>query len=128
MFVKDAAECLALSSVLCPLFILWKHPEYALQAVAQFLRTHAADLDKSAMGEYFGHHEDFEVSVMHAWIDMERYSGLPLDSALRALLAQFRLPGEAQKIDRIMEKVSQCNSSPGGLHLVCAGHAVHRVT
>jgi len=30
---------------------------------------------------------------------------VPLDIALRRLLAQFRLPGEAQKIDRIMEKV-----------------------
>lgn len=30
---------------------------------------------------------------------------MPLDIALRRLLAQFRLPGEAQKIDRIMEKV-----------------------
>lgn len=33
-----------------------------------------------------------------------RYSGLAIDVALRRLLAQFRLPGEAQKIDRIMEK------------------------
>ncbi len=57
------------------------------------------------MGELFGHHEEFELAVMRAWVDGERYAGMAIDSALRRLLAQFRLPGEAQKIDRIMEKV-----------------------
>lgn len=47
------------------------------------------------------------LQVMHAWVDQERYSGQAVDSALRALLAQFRLPGEAQKIDRIMEKFAE---------------------
>ena len=103
--------------------------------------------------------------VMHAFIDGEQYSGLSLDDALRALLAQFRcacvwcvrflppagggccasggrrggwtsppphthmqhrpwlptpppqcrLPGEAQKIDRIMEKFAEryCADNPG---------------
>jgi len=44
---------------------------------------------------------------MHAWVDGERYGGQAIDAALRALLAQFRLPGEAQKIDRIMEKFAE---------------------
>ena len=35
----------------------------------------------------------------------EDYAGIEVDIALRKLLAQFRLPGEAQQIDRIMEKV-----------------------
>lgn len=39
---------------------------------ATFLRAHVAELDLSAVGEYFGHHEDFEVAAMHAFIDMER--------------------------------------------------------
>jgi Sec7-like guanine-nucleotide exchange factor len=52
----------------------------------------------------------FELSVMHAWMDGERYAGLTIDAALRRLLAQFRIPGEAQKIDRIMEKVPQAPS------------------
>lgn len=38
--------------------------------------------------------------------EQEQYVGVALDAALRGLLAQFRLPGEAQKIDRIMEKAS----------------------
>jgi hypothetical protein len=32
-----------------------------------------------------------------------RFGGLSIDVALRAFLAPFRLPGEAQKIDRLME-------------------------
>jgi hypothetical protein len=50
---------------------------------------------------------------MHAWVDGERYGGQTIDAALRSLLAQFRLPGEAQKIDRIMEKFAEVG---GGAH------------
>ena len=52
---------------------------------------------------------------MHAYVDAERFSGLSLDAALRRLLYNFRLPGEAQKIDRIMEKFAQkyCGDNPG---------------
>jgi brefeldin A-inhibited guanine nucleotide-exchange protein len=44
---------------------------------------------------------------MHAWVDGDDYRGMPIDLALRHLLDQFRLPGEAQKIDRIMEKFAE---------------------
>jgi Sec7-like guanine-nucleotide exchange factor len=75
--------------------------------VASFLRQHADQLDKAQVGELFGHHADFSISVMHAWIDQEEYGGMAIDLALRRLLEQFRLPGEAQKIDRIMEKFAE---------------------
>lgn len=77
-------------------------------AVAAFLRDHQSELGKTPLGEYFGHHDDLAISVMHAWIDLNRtWGGIPIDSALRLLLEQFRLPGEAQKIDRIMEKFAE---------------------
>lgn len=52
---------------------------------------------------------------MHAYVDQEDFKGLRIDDALRALLADFRLPGEAQKIDRIMEKFAEryCKDNPG---------------
>ena len=34
-----------------------------------------------------------QVQVMHAFIDLERFPGVTLDVALRALLRSFRLPG-----------------------------------
>ena len=41
---------------------------------------------------------------MYAYVDQMHFSGMEFVAALRLLLSQFRLPGEAQKIDRIMEK------------------------
>eukprot|EP00198_Chlamydomonas_reinhardtii_P013970 XP_001703307.1 SEC7/BIG-like ARF-GEF [Chlamydomonas reinhardtii] len=74
---------------------------------AVFLRGHSGELDAAALGEYLGHHEDFELAAMRAYCDMERYGGMPIDTALRAFLAPFRLPGEAQKIDRLMEAFAE---------------------
>ncbi|KAL6185786.1 hypothetical protein ACLB2K_041912 [Fragaria x ananassa] len=63
------------------------------------------------IGEYLGHHEEFPLSVMHAYVDSMKFSGMKFDTAIRELLKGFRLPGEAQKIDRIMEKY--CADNPG---------------
>ncbi len=41
---------------------------------------------------------------MYAYIDQMDFSGMEFVTALRHLLSKFRLPGESQKIDRIMEK------------------------
>jgi len=52
---------------------------------------------------------------MYAYIDGFDFSGVNIVQALRTLLNKFRLPGEAQKIDRIMEKFAsrycECNPS-----------------
>ena len=42
------------------------------------------------------------------------FTKLEFDVALRLFLSKFRLPGEAQKIDRIMEKFAQryCSNNP----------------
>lgn len=41
---------------------------------------------------------------MYAYVDQIDFGGMDFVAALRHLLSKFRLPGEAQKIDRIMEK------------------------
>ena len=41
---------------------------------------------------------------MYAYVDQIDFGGMEFVAALRHLLAKFRLPGESQKIDRIMEK------------------------
>ena len=41
---------------------------------------------------------------MYAYIDQMEFGGMEFVAALRLLLSKFRLPGEAQKIDRLMEK------------------------
>ncbi|KAM1425844.1 hypothetical protein TB2_017769 [Malus domestica] len=83
-------------------------------SVAQFLRSTPC-LDKAMIGEYLGHHEEFPLAVMHAYVDSMKFSGMKFDTAIRELLKGFRLPGEAQKIDRIMEKFAEryCADNPG---------------
>jgi Sec7-like guanine-nucleotide exchange factor len=61
-----------------------------LAQVAEFISRNKELLDKAAVGEYFGHHEDFQVRVMHAYIDLQRYQGTTIDVALRALMDEFR--------------------------------------
>lgn len=83
-------------------------------SVAQFLKN-TTNLDKAMIGDYLGQHEEFPLSVMHAYVDSMDFSGMRFDIAIRELLRGFRLPGEAQKIDRIMEKFAErfCADNPG---------------
>jgi len=41
---------------------------------------------------------------MHAFVDQLDFTNLPFVAALRLFLQSFRLPGEAQKIDRFVLK------------------------
>eukprot|EP00897_Mesotaenium_endlicherianum_P003192 jgi/Mesen1/2900/ME000175S02055 len=75
-------------------------------AIAHFLRT-APGLNKTVVGTYLGQHGDFEVAVMHAYVDSMGFKGLKFDAAIRVFLTGFRLPGEANQIDRIMEKFAE---------------------
>ncbi|MQL87481.1 hypothetical protein Taro_020024 [Colocasia esculenta] len=88
--------------------------ENTAASVSQFLKN-TPSLDKAMIGEYLGQHEEFPVSVMHAYVDSMKFSGLKFDAAIREFLRGFRLPGEAQKIDRIMEKFAEryCADNPG---------------
>eukprot|EP01051_Picozoa_sp_SAG22_P015748 SAG22_NODE_2106_length_3005_cov_1.999656_3_plen_124_part_00 len=53
--------------------------------------------------------------MLHAFIDTYDFRGMPFGNALRTLLKGFRLPGEAQKIDRVVEKYAErfCTANPG---------------
>lgn len=85
-------------------------------AAAAFLLS-TPGLDKSALGDFLGDIEPFNLKVMHAFIDSMSFKNTAFVTALRGLLQTFRLPGEAQKIDRIMEKFADrywfvfCNAS-----------------
>ncbi|KAI6202677.1 hypothetical protein M3Y99_01865100 [Aphelenchoides fujianensis] len=81
--------------------------------IAEFF--HKEDrLDKSAIGDYLGEKEDFNIAVMYAYMDALDFSEMNLVTALRKSLDNFRLPGEAQKVDRIMEKFASryCECNP----------------
>ena len=81
------------------------------RSVARFLHEQVNMLDKTMVGDYLGkeqHYQDgFCVNVLHEYVDMMDFSNSPIDEAIRQFLAGFRLPGEAQKIDRMMEKFAE---------------------
>lgn len=80
--------------------------EHTPEAVARFLRT-TEGLDKTQVGDYLGEKDEFNKGVMHCYIDSFSFKDMQIDVALRRLLGTFRIPGEAQKIDRIMEKFAE---------------------
>lgn len=81
------------------------------ESVASFL-LHTPGLNKTLIGDYIGDGPvdkyPFNAAVRDAYIAMFDFRETPtLDEALRTFLAKFRLPGEAQKIDRMMEAFSK---------------------
>lgn len=69
--------------------------------VAKFLGTDER-LDKTFIGEYLGDNDDYCKEVMYAYLDQMNFSKMDFVAALRYFLDGFRLPGEAQKIDRYL--------------------------
>ncbi|PWA21437.1 hypothetical protein CCH79_00003144 [Gambusia affinis] len=82
--------------------------------IAQFLYK-GEGLNKTAIGDYLGERDEFNIKVLHAFLDLHEFTDLNLVQALRQFLWSFRLPGEAQKIDRMMEAFAQryCHCNPG---------------
>lgn len=77
--------------------------EESPKAVAEFVLSDDR-LDKTQVGELLGDFNDFSKEVMYNYVDMMDFEGVDFVSSLRMFLENFRLPGEAQKIDRLMEK------------------------
>ncbi|KAG0331630.1 GDP/GTP exchange factor for ARF [Podila humilis] len=68
--------------------------------LAMFLKS-STRLSKKLLGEYLAKPANSE--VLKAFIQQFNFEGKRLDEALRDLLETFRLPGESQQIERIME-------------------------
>jgi brefeldin A-inhibited guanine nucleotide-exchange protein len=51
--------------------------------------------------------DEENITIMHAFVDQLEFTNLPFVDALRLFLQSFRLPGEAQKIDRYMLKFAE---------------------
>ncbi|KAG8364462.1 hypothetical protein BUALT_Bualt19G0131300 [Buddleja alternifolia] len=83
------------------------------EEVASFLKS-TSGLNESMIGDYFGEREEFPMKVMHAYVDSFNFEKMGFGEAIRFFLRGFRLPGEAQKIDRIMEKFAEryCKCNP----------------
>lgn len=83
-------------------FITSESPE----DIARFF--HQTDLlDKVALGEFLGEGDAANIAIMHAFVDQMDFTKMRFVDALRRFLQSFRLPGEAQKIDRFMLKFAE---------------------
>jgi Sec7-like guanine-nucleotide exchange factor len=71
-------------------------------------------LEKTALGDYIGEEKAITIQVLHEYVDQMDFTNVSFDNSIRVFLSGFRLPGEAQKIDRIMEKFAQrfCQCNP----------------
>lgn len=70
-------------------------------SLAAFFFERSGRLNKKTLGEFLAKPENIE--VLKAFINRFDFSGSRPDEALRMLLKAFRLPGEAQQIDRVVE-------------------------
>ncbi|PKA61135.1 Brefeldin A-inhibited guanine nucleotide-exchange protein 2 [Apostasia shenzhenica] len=83
------------------------------EEIAVFLKT-TSGLNKFLIGDYLGERKELPLKVMQAYVDSFDFQGMEIDEALRTFLQGFRLLGEAQKIDCIVEKFGEryCRCNP----------------
>nr|XP_040569513.1 LOW QUALITY PROTEIN: IQ motif and SEC7 domain-containing protein 1-like [Lepeophtheirus salmonis] len=87
--------------------------EYSPAAVAKFLIGRKG-ISKKMIGEYLTSlQRPFNMAVLHCFVHEIDFSGLHIDIALRILQQEVMLPGESQKIEKMVEVFSkryiQCN-------------------
>jgi hypothetical protein len=87
--------------------------ELSPSAVAKFLRDNTG-LSKDKVGEYLGNLQSpFSMKVLSCFMQEFNFARQRIDKSLRQLLGYVRVPGEAQKIERIMEefgkRYNKCN-------------------
>ena len=79
---------------------------YSHSELARWLLT-ARKLSKNKIGDFLGRADDDAVAILRAFLAELDLAPFAFDEALRFFLSLFRLPGEAQQIDRIMENFAE---------------------
>lgn len=73
--------------------------------IAEFLFENNSRLNKKTLGLYLC--DPKKTGLLQEFIDFFDFKGLRVDEAIRVLLTKFRLPGESQQIERIVEAFSK---------------------
>jgi hypothetical protein len=119
--VKKAIEYLLACNFIAP----------SARDVASFLRLHQAQIDPEALGEYLGEggRDGADVEywnlIRFNYVRAISFVGMNVEQGLRHFLTScgFRLPGEAQRIDRIISTFAQCYwEDNAGDHIRCPFH------
>ena len=119
--VKKAIEYLLACNFIAP----------SARDVASFLRLHQAQIDPEALGEYLGEggrdgaDAEYWNLIRFNYVRAISFVGMNVEQGLRHFLTScgFRLPGEAQRIDRIISTFAQCYwEDNAGDHIRCPFH------
>ncbi|KAI7508911.1 hypothetical protein KC347_g5711 [Hortaea werneckii] len=81
-------------------------PSSSPQDIASFMSNNER-INKKSLGEFLGEGDEENIKIMHAFVDFMDFGRTRFVDALRRFLQAFRLPGEAQKIDRLMLKFAE---------------------
>jgi Sec7-like guanine-nucleotide exchange factor len=73
-----------------------------MKKLARFIRE-TPGLNKGVLGDVLGRTDEVCKALLVALVELFDFRGLTVDQALRVFLEAFRLPGEAQQIDRIVQ-------------------------
>ncbi|TMS38293.1 hypothetical protein L596_005053 [Steinernema carpocapsae] len=109
------------------MLINWGFIENNSTAIAKLL-IERRGLSKQMIGEFIGTlHSAFHADVLQSFIAEVDMRDMEIDLALRQTLLYFRLPGEAQKIDRIMQVFSQhyCKCNPSSSAVQCGPDSIY---
>ncbi|AMD20613.1 HDL131Wp [Eremothecium sinecaudum] len=74
------------------------------EEIARFLFQNNGRLNKKTIGEYIATPDN--LPLLKSFINLFEFKDLRVDEAIRVLLTKFRLPGESQQIERIVETFS----------------------
>ncbi|KAG4992048.1 hypothetical protein JHK87_025505 [Glycine soja] len=76
------------------------------KAYAYFFR-YTPGINKKAIGEFLGDPDAFYLQVLKEFTATFHFQGMNLDTGLRFYLESFWLPGESQKIQRVLEAFAE---------------------
>lgn len=75
------------------------------EALSEFLRTDKR-VSQSIIGELFGNEEEFYLATLRDYLKNLSFGGMSILQAIKHFLSLFELPGEGQKVERILELFS----------------------
>ena len=98
------------------------------QSVASYLRGERT-LNRRRIGELLGETTvAFNMEVLDAYVASFNFAAINFGQALRRFLTTFHLPGEAQKIERIVEAFANqyhhCNAGVFANQVLCVDNCV----
>ena len=84
-------------------------------SISKFLQLQSG-LSKFAIGQYLASPKEMNQKVLELYATKFQYKDRAIDEALRTFLATFRLPGEGDQIQRIIEKFSAAYRRENPVH------------